>query len=409
MSNEIDFDVFNRTRDNSLSEVENERKAVRKNDKRKKKKAGLIVKICLAVFAVLILATAAAYFISPYHNPERVVSRFVNSVNEENWKGVYKSIVANDSPFVDENDFISYCNENPTAVSLTQSHIVDFEIVKDKSESNNYYYSVNYVDENGASGVLYVTVEKVKERFWIFDRYEVVPDFDCITSVSVYVPQNSSVYIDDYLISKKEKISAYDSVYDCEYSYDKFTADYVLVGSHEVSVTNPQCTESTQSIDTNENTQYFINMPVSEDCYNSLCDKSVDYISQFYSGVINDSIDVSSFPLSQNFSQDRFDGVVNSISEELYKDLKDYNITSMNVTECRINTPYDSTKDIIGCSEMPIIEVRMEFDYDYTSQSIKDDGSELTEDKNDTGQFNIFYTYENGEWKIIDVSHTAWF
>lgn len=409
MSNEIDFDVFNRTRENSLPEVENERKAERKNDKRKKKKADLTIKICLTVFAVFILIIAAVYFISPYHNPERMVNRFVNSVNEENWKGVYKSIVANDSPFVDKNDFISYCNENSTAVSLTQSHIVDFEIVKDKTENNNYYYSVNYVDENGANGVFYVTVQKVKERFWIFDRYEVVPDFDCITSVSIYAPQNSSVYIDDNLLSTKETVSAYDSAYDCEYSYDKFTAQYVLSGSYEVSVSNPECTETTQSIDTNEDTQYFISMPISEDGYNSLCDKSVDYISQFYSGVIDDSIDIASFPLSQNFTQERFDAVVSSISEELYKDLEEYNITSINVTECRINTPYDSSKDILGCSEMPVIEVRMEFDYDYTSQSIKDDGSELTENKNDTGQFNVFYTYENGEWKIIDVSHSAWF
>lgn len=409
MSNEFDFDVFNRTRENSLPEVENERKAVRKKDKRKKKKADLIIKICLTVFAALILITAAAYFIPPYHNPERTVNRFVNSVNEENWKGVYKSIVANDSPFVDKNDFINYCNENPTAVSITQSHIVDFEIVKDKSENNNYYYSVNYVDENGANGVFYVTVQKVKERFWVFDRYEVVPDFECITSVSVYAPQNSSVYINDNLIQTKETVSAYDSAYDCEYSYDKFTAQYVLSGSYEVSVSNPECTEITQNIDTNENTQYFISMPISEEGYNSLCDKSVDYISQFYSGVIDDSIDIASFPLSENFTQERFDGVVSSISEELYKDLEEYNITSINVTECRINTQYDSSKDILGCSEMPVIEVRMEFDYDYTSQSIKDDGSELTENKNDTGQFNVFYTYENGEWKIIDVSHAAWF
>lgn len=409
MSDEFDFEVFSRTRENSLREADSERKAVRKKDKQKKKKAGLVIKICLAVFAVLILTTTAAYFISPYLNPERIVSRFVNSVNEENWKGVYKSIVANDSPFVDKNDFISYCNENPTAVSLTQSHIVDFEIVKDKSENNNYYYSVNYVDENGANGVFYVTVQKVKERFWVFDRYEVVPDFDCITSVSVYAPQNSSVYIDDNLLSAKETVSAYDSAYDCEYSYDKFTAQYVLAGSYEVLVSNPECTEITQSIDTNEDTQYFISMPISEDSYNSICDKSVDYISQFYSGVIDDSIDISSFPLSQNFTQERFDAVVSSISEELYKDLEEYNITSMNVAECRINSQYDSSKDILGCSEMPVIEVRMEFDYDYTSQSIKDDGSELTEDKNDTGQFNVFYTYENGEWKIIDVSHSAWF
>lgn len=409
MSNEIDFDVFNRTRENLLPEVENERKAVRKNDKRKKRKAGLIIKICLAVFTVLILATAAVYFISPYHNPERIVGKFVNSVNEENWKGVYRSIVANDSPFVDKNDFISYCNENPTAVSLTKSHIVDFEIVKDKFDSNNYYYSVNFVDENGENGVFYVTVQKVKERFWIFDRYEVVPDFECITSVSVYAPQNSSVYIDDNLISTKETVTAYDSAYDCEYSYDKFTAQYVLAGSYEVSVSNPECTEITQNIDTNEDTQYFMSLPIKEDSYNSLCDKSVDYISQFYSGVIDDSIDIASFPLSQNFTQERFDAVVSSISEELYKDLEEYNITSINVTECRINTPYDSSKDNLGCSEMPVIEVRMEFDYDYTSQSIKYDGSELTENKNDTGQFNVFYTYENGEWKIIDVSHSAWF
>lgn len=405
MSNEIDFEVFNRQRDTKPEKKE----AIRKTDKKRKKKTALVVKIAVSVFAALILLLFVYFAVTPFHSPARVVDHYIKAAVDEDWGTVYKYTAAKSSPFVSKKDFVAYCQENPSNVSLTESPIVDFEIINDKTDDKNYYYSVNYVCENKENGVLYLTVNKAREGFWLFDLYEVIPEFDCITPLTVYAPENTTVMIDGKKIVKSETVTGSDSVSNNEYSYLKFTVPYVLKGSYEISAANPNCEKITQTVDTNESNECFLSMNINEDTYNKLCENASQYISQFYSGVIDNSIDISSFPVSSDFTAEKFSAVVDSISEELYKSSDNYSITSVTVTDYKVKTDYENANVVFGCQNQIDVEVRFDFNYDYTTKSVKTDGSEITENKSDSGQFNVYYTYENGEWKILDISQNAWF
>ncbi len=412
MNNEFDnfdFDNFNKK---AVGKTPAEKEVILEKRKKTKKISRLInIIICiLAIILIFIIGTSAYLHFSPARNPKRLLTQYIDCVTSEKWDNIYKKSSIKNSSFFTEETFVEYCKENPNAMALTETKIKDFETELDKVDGNTLYYSVNYVDENGDSNCLYMTVKKVKDGVGKFDKYEVVPVSNYIVSYSIYAPEGTQITFGGKEIKQTEGITKTNSILQNNYSYGLYLAQYIPVGEYTLTAKANTLqdieTKITATSPSESKNESYLEFTLQEDAFNTLSKNTEEYITTVYDSYINGTLTEKSLPFASTYTKEQLDSLSNSIADEMHTVNPDYKVSSIKVTKTNPRTKYGDFK--INCLDENKIEIVYDFDYDYTYNA-NYQGQEASDTCSDSGYFAVTYVYQNGEWKIDNILERAWF
>ncbi|MDE6124644.1 MAG: hypothetical protein K2G22_05375 [Eubacterium sp.] len=360
------------------------------------------VKILTAIISmILITVTSILSYInlSPIRNPEILLKKYINAVYNEDWETVYKNITIKRSPLVTKEKFLQYCSE----IRFTQAAITDFETEKIKEENDLGYYSINYIADDNSTGTFYLTVKEINKGI-----YAVCPTKECFGTLSVYAACTTKITLNDTVLSSTN-ITETDPITNNQYTISKFTVENLLPGTYSLTAVNEYFEELTTEIvidDDCNDTELYLEQTLNENSFNKLCSDSKDVISNIYNGVIHDNLNKESLPLSTSFSSEDYDSFISSVSDDLYKDNSNYNITEFEITDCKPKSGYKNMS--FNCKSEEAIDITFAIDYNYTAKSPDYLGEQYTAKKSDTGYFYIQYILENGTWKISNLSQQIW-
>lgn len=363
----------------------------------------LITTIITVASVLLILAAFAAAYLhfSPKHNSEMLVKSYIHYIAEKDWEAVYAIMPLEDS-FILETDFINFCNNNPNAMDFASSPISDFVIEKDMEDNDFIYYSVNYVAQDNTNGTFYITVEK--------DEHKIIPTSKNICSLTIYAPDKSTVSLNGKALDKPEQLSAGDSENGSNYYFCSYTVDYILTGTYELKAENEffEPVETTFEINPGEKKEIYVESSMNENTFNALCGITAEYINNIYSNIISGNSDYSSIIVSEYYAANGFNDDINILAKDINY-TNNINVTDFKLTASESAKPFNEYKTIINCGEKSKIQIRLNYDYSYTYTSDNYVGKAFTESRNDSGYFYADYVYENGSWKLCEISGKAWF
>lgn len=400
MDNSFNFEIFETP---ELSEAELQQKETQKKLKQaRNNKKNLTIKIIstiTAVIAALAVIFCCYIFTIPAHNPSRLIKSYVTEINNSEWEKAYSRLCFENSTIITEENFISFCTENPAAIALANGKIVDFEIEKDKisDDKNEIYYSVNYVLEDGNCGTFYLSVIKTSHKIGRLAEYSILPSQSCFSSLTITAPLKTEVSVNGTMLKSPE-------IKDSSLVY---TIKYLFADNTEIASKNEFCnnTNETIKLQTGSN-NYNVYTEINEECYNKLCELTKGYITSLYTDVINDKEDFSEYPLNAAYKENGFADDLEQIKADVFSG--NYTISNFTVTEAEPKKAFDEISKQLNGSDNKEIEIKYIFKYSYTYTYNDEEGNPVSADKTDSGYFDIKYVLENG-WYIKDISSKAWF
>ncbi len=405
MENNIDFEMFNRERPAHHEQPPKKKTAV------KKFAAGKAV-LAVIFIAVLLFGAAELYAVFSVHNPEKLLTHYLNAILDRDWQKAYGDLCFENqitkNCFVTQEAFVDYCSKNPDAMNPAPSNIVDFEIEEDKADDTLRSYCVKYLSDDKSIGTLYFDVLQTKDGFLNFDRYKVIPPSEKIPSFTAYGIYGTSVKLNGIELTSTD-IAAADSSTGRTFNLGKYTAEYILPGEYELSASNVNFDQISTSVTvaSGERNELYLEQKLTESAYTELCDTAADALKKIYTGVMQDNFDSSSLQFTENFKENGLNSIIRSVSEELYKSNTNYNITQLEFTSVK---PEKEQVDIVFNGQNEIrIDIPLDFDYKYTAVSPDYLGSEYSEQKSDKGKAYFSFTLDDAVWKIDNISSRAWF
>ncbi len=399
MNNDFNFEIF------ETQPVSDDEKKIADNQKKekhiKRKKKNLAIKIissAAAAIIILILAFVCYMFTAPSHNPEKLVKSYITSMEKAEWQKAYSMISFENSTTIDEEQFINFCTENPDAIAFTNTKIIDFEIEKDKvsEDKNTIYYSVNYVSQDKSSGTFYLTVLKSRKPKKL-SSYSILPSQSCFSSLTITAPSKTEIFINGKAL-KNPVINNGNLTYIVKYLFAQDTA---------VTAKNEFCREfeTTAKLQPGSNSLN-ICPEITEECFNKLISLTKEYITSFYTAVINNSEDFSSFPLDSSYLENGFKQDIDEIKSDVF--FGNYTISDFKVTDATPKRAFADYKTVLNGNSKNEIEIKYDFKYSYVYTYNDEAGNPVSVNKTDSGYFGVKYIL-NENWYINDISSKAWF
>lgn len=397
---EIDYDIFNRTPDRTQTE--------RAENKKKSSKKSRIIKAIFIITAAAVLITAAVLIcplLSTKHNPDRFIRAYVESIIDKDWESVYKSSAFGSSPFVSYEAFEKFCSENPAGFALCDRPVSDFTIETDKKDGSAVYYSVHFVDTDGNVGVYYIELDKTKDGFWLYDKYSAVPSENSMCSATVYAPCSTVITVDGIELEKTQTVTDKSKLQSGEVTFDEYKIDHIFEGEHEIKAVNQYCDEYTETISISKTqSKHYIALTVSESCFDGLLNSAAQSVQALYNGALADNADKNSIGLSPSFPDSKLSSLVSDIRSAAYCDSRYLTISDISISNPSMAGEYEKTQLICGSDEA--ICIPFSFDYKY---KITNSAEGTSEERSDSGHASAYFTYENGQWLISDITAYTYF
>lgn len=76
----------------------------------------------------------------------------------------------------------------------------------------------------------------VKDGFWKYDEYRVIPSRNLICNADIYVPAGAKVFVDSVEVQNSQSTTMTDSKTGKDIPVSVFTTDYMFSGEHEIKV-----------------------------------------------------------------------------------------------------------------------------------------------------------------------------
>ncbi len=403
MENNFNFEIFEAP---AVSEQEMEQKRAEKTIRQKKnnkknltiKAAGIITAVVLSTIAIL----CCYLFSEPTHNPEKLVAKYVNEINNGEWEKAYSRLYFDGASTVNKESFVNYCKENPQNAALASGKIIDYDIEKDTEDkyspkSSRIFYSINYVLEDGSHGTFYLSAERINNKPGKFAKYGILPTQNCFASLKIIVPQATIIKVNGIEFSNPSTENN-SSVYSIPYNFAQ---------SVNININNPFCNdiEEQAELKPGSNT-YNFSLEITEDCFNKLSEQTKEYITSLYTDIINGTEDFSKYPLSKAYQESGFNDDITAIKNNVFSG--NYTISNFTVTEAEPKKAFSDIDKQLNESTADEIEIKYNFKYSYTASYNDEAGNPVSFDKTDSGYFTVKYVLEN-EWHISDISTSAWF
>lgn len=409
MSNKLDqFDFDGFTTERAEKSQEEKEKSIERKRKNKQINTAIYTLICIVCTLLIILLSFLLYFnVSPRQSPERALASYIKAVNDKNWVKVYNNSEFSTSTLFTQESFSKFCEENPRALYLADENIKKFKLIFNKLENDLYYYTVDYVTESDAKGTLYMNVKKTADGKWRFDEYKAVQHSDAFPSFTVYAPVGTEITINGLNIEPYAVLESTNPVTRKNYSYAKYIAEYIPLGEFDLVAKNAMCDDASQKITVSENSEensLTLQMKLSENAFNSLSENTKGLISTVLSGVINNTLSTEALPLSKNFTEKKLNDLTENISNEIFAENKNYNITSFRLDKATLQSPLSEIMINSQSESTAALSYKINYSYEYTAN-----GAGTAQARSDEGNFSVVYTIENGEWKIEEMLEQAWF
>ena len=403
MENNFNFEIFEAP---AVSEQEMEQKRAEKTIRQKKnnkknltiKAAGIITAVVLATIAIL----CCYLFSEPTHNPEKLVAKYVNEINNGEWEKAYSRLYFDGASTVNKESFVNYCKENPQNAALASGKIIDYDIEKDTEDkyspkSSRIFYSINYVLEDGSHGTFYLSAERINNKPGKFAKYGILPTQNWFASLKIIVPQATTVKVNGIEFSNPSTENN-SSVYSIPYNFAQTVS---------ININNPFCNdiEEQAELKPGSNT-YNFSLEITEDCFNKLSEQTKEYITSLYTDIINGTEDFSKYPLSKAYQESGFNDDITAIKNNVFSG--NYTISNFTVTEAEPKKAFSDINKQLNESTADEIEIKYNFKYSYTASYNDEAENPVSFDKTDSGYFTVKYVLEN-EWHINDISTSAWF
>lgn len=371
-----------------------------------KKKA--IKKTATAVAAILIFGIIIALVypsVSVQHNPEKLIKKYISAVYENDLEAIYKYTTIKESPFSDKEDFRS----KGSISRFTEADLIDFDIEKIKEENNIHTFGINYLAEDNSTGTFYLTAKMTENGFWKYDKYLIVPSINNTGNITVYAAENTTVFISGNKLKPVDEQKT-DEISGRTFGVKKFTAENLFPGKYKITAENELCKDfSTEIIIDNIESNYeiYIEQSITDDFLTVLSDKAKQAAGEIFGAVINSKTDELKPLFTGDFIEKRFDNYIKETSENFYKNNDSYNISGIEILSAPPQTDSDSI--VISGKRECRIDIPLKFDYSYTAENPNFNKQEYKQVKSDTGLLYIQYIFENGEWKINNISQQVWF
>jgi len=324
-SNNFDFTAFEVPK---LSEEEIDNRAKQKELRQKKsRRKNLAVKIiCSAVAALIITVLPACGYLllSPQHNSERLVANYLNKMEKADWESVYSMLNFENSYAIDEKQFVDFCNENPAAMLLTEDKITDFEIEKDKtdSDSGTVYYSVNYITDSGTNGTLYITAAKTNDKNGLLASYGILPSQECFCALTITAPPQTEITVFNQSIKPVEE----------QNGRQLYSIKYLLANSIDISAKNQFCNDYRQTIALKaKNNTLNICPEISKECFISLCNQTKSCMTSMYTDIINNTENYEQYSIDADYKENGFEKDIEKLKNNVTAG--NYTVSDFKVTD----------------------------------------------------------------------------
>lgn len=416
---EFDFEIFEAEKHRPHTYNENEDDNNKENtdnssikaEKRKKhsvsKKKYIIIGIVSAVLLIILAAVIVFTYplVSSKHNPDKYFETYMECLANQEWDKVYDFMPSFDSPYITQENFKEFIKENSIDTLLSGSSAESYVIEREKTEDDQIYYSIDFIDSDGNWKTVHARIKMIKDGFWKYDEYTVIPNKRLICDADIYVPAGAKVFVDSIEVQNPQSITMTDSKTGKDIPVYDFTTDYMFSGEHEIKVQCDGFNDYIKKEDINiDNYIFYIPLSMSQDQYGKLFDRAQNDIKAMYNYACGGENGIDSAELSSDLSGDSVNSLYDEIKESVYANNKYIDITDFEITETKLTSQFGDIA--VSCTDSS--ECYINFDFDYTYK-ITNNFDSTSEQKTDTGCASVKFIYENSKWVIDDIAVRAIF
>ena len=200
-------------------------------------------KYAFILVVLLILCFGSITVVKSFSGPEQVAKNYISAINKGDYKEAYKYLDVEEGSFINSDLYVQQMHtldNNPKLYGNLpyeeiRSSSVQIEDIKTSKQNDNSIYEYQAIGRNNA--IMKVKVKKYKGI--IFDDYKIIPD-NVYRSLTIEVDDLAKVYIDNILLTKKEKTN---------HSTNIFTVKHIFAGKHSLKVERPLCKPYDESLE----------------------------------------------------------------------------------------------------------------------------------------------------------------
>lgn len=408
----FDFDIFEAEKHRADTGNENydgnDKNNKEEDNKRpSSKKKRLIAVIISVVLLILIAVTVLLVYplVSSKHNPEKYIDAYIQCLSEKNWDEAYNFMPSIDSPYINKESFKQFIETNSVDTLFSGSKAGSYVIEKEYTGDKFTSYTIDYIDAEGNWKTVHARIKMVKDGFWKYDEYRVIPSRNLICNADIYVSAGAKVFVDSVEVQNSQSTTMTDSKTGKDIPVSVFTTDYMFSGEHEIKV---QCEGFNDYIKTEKINKdsyiFYISLTMSEDQYSKLYNRAQEAVNNLYSYTCGGESGIDASELSERFSGDSVNALYDEIKDSVYDSNKYIDITDFSVSQATLKSQFGDIA--VSCSSSAECYINFEFDYKYKITNSFDSESE---NRTDTGSASVKYVYENSKWVIDDIAVRAVF
>ena len=321
-----------------------------------------ILIIVLVVIAVIVAASVGVSALKKQYLPEKTAQAFADSLFSQNWNEVYDSINIEESEFVNKEQFVAMCEEDPGCFGIDLASTSYYSVYctsGGEAGMNRSLFSMSCVTSSGDGDIDFVVV-KDKDRFWFFDTYKIEIANSPIMSYRIFAPARSKVQVNGidikFVDATEEEIAHYE-------------IESILPGKYEVTVSRDNC-EDYKGTMTVYNRYEYIEDEYSEFGYNNGSeivnggDKSNCYfVSLYYTDEYLKSIEDTATSLLLDMMKKAAD-CSNDISDFEFIDDESRQSAQETIDYIVENMSYDRDSEYYSYGDISFDSLEIDRDYD---------------------------------------------
>lgn len=330
------------------------------------------VLIVVMVFLLLVLAyNIICYFLSP----KMVAKNYFETLINNDIDRIYSYIEH-------ESDFVS---KEILEEKRTPLKVDEYEITNIKIGEKTAIVSLEY-EKNGESNKSYVSLDRNKNKYLIFDKYEVESGL-IVQNITFKVPKESTITIDN------KEINKYLTDSKNEY-FDYYVIPYMIKGSYEIK-TSLNGINVTDEIEVSSNQTYSINnVELEDELETSLKQIALSKLSLVYNSALEDKT---------------FDEIKSNFKIDSYKELEDtYRSIRRGLNDSYIKVNNIEFKEAsierITYSKEGKLVITLDVDYNVNGVIELQERKEFTSKNN--SYIKVKFDYVNGHYDVSDISTT---
>jgi len=321
-------------------------------------------------------------------DPQRIVSKYVDGVKNEDWAGVYSLLDLEENDFIGVDNFTKYCETNANNYSEITSYNIIEQMPDRTKEELIKSYIVSYVT-SGASSEDSFELKLVKQegKSWLFYPTYKISTQNMLGECSVLTYPNATVSIDGIDITST---GIDDSGYATYYVSSVFQGEHTLKISHELF----EDYEDTLYISDYPETVNLDTLKLKENVSTELASLTQSNFKTMCEGAIAGK-EFENLGITCTKDDDKLDSLIEQYEyfSERIKREDGTGIKNITLSDFSDNSSQKSVNRTMT------YRCYVTFDYTYTyTYKYGEEVMEVSPEYERDGYVSITYTYEDGKW-----------